>query len=174
MEFRELEEYEINQIWDIDRTEYVDAIYILKSGKLEEKKINQTFYGWPPNEDKIYGPILKDCYKRNGYFLGGFCDGKLKAVVILESKWIGAAKDTLQLKFLHIDQSLRKTGIGRILFEKAVGKARELQAKRIYISSCENKNTVEFYRHMGCEITKEVDKDLYALEPEDIQMDLTL
>ena len=81
MEFRELDEHEIDQIWDIDRTEFVDAIFILKSGKLEEKKINQTFYGWPPNEDKIYGPILKDCYNRNGFFWGGFSNGKLKAAV---------------------------------------------------------------------------------------------
>jgi len=127
MEYRELVENEIDQIWSIDRTEFVDKIYIYNEGKLEEEIINQTFYGWPPNEDKIYGSILKDCYKRGGFFWGGFESEKLKAIVVLESKWIGLNKDTLQLKFLHIDRAFRKSGIGRILFVTAPEKANQLQ-----------------------------------------------
>jgi len=174
MYYRELVENEIDQIWNIDRTEYVDTNYIYIDGKIKEKKIDKTFYGWPPNEDKIYGPILKDCYKRGGFFLGGFENEKLKAIVVLESKWIGINKDSLQLKFLHIDQAFRRKGIGRILFERALQKARQCKAKRIYISACENKNTVEFYKHMGCEITDDIDQELFQLEPNDIHMEFIL
>lgn len=171
MEYREIREAEIDQVWQIDRTEYVESSYIYDNGKLVEKIIDTTFEGWPPGEDRIYGPILKDCYRRGGFFWGAFEDGRMVAVVVLESKWIGKNADTLQLKFLHIDRAFRKQGIGRILFEKALERAQHLQAKRIYVSSCENKNTVEFYRHMGCRITGSVDPELYRLEPNDIHME---
>ena len=171
MEYRELVENEIDQIWNINRTEYVEKIYLITDGKLKEKEINETFYGWPPDERKIYEPLLKDCYKRGGFFLGGFINGTLKAIVILESKWIGRNGDTLQLKFLHIDRAFRRKGIGRFLFEKALERAKQQNAKRIYISSCENKNTVEFYKHLGCKITDEIDQELRKFEPNDIHMD---
>lgn len=174
MDYRELQEHEIDTIWSIDRTEYVDAIYINNNGTLMEKKIEQTFYGWPPDEDKLYGPILKDCFARGGFFHGGFENGMLKAIVVLETKWIGKNRDSLQLKFLHIDQIYRKKGIGSVLFNNAIQKARQLNAKRIYISSCENKNTVDFYKHMGCRITDDIEQELYELEPNDIPMEFLL
>ncbi|MGL1893330.1 MAG: GNAT family N-acetyltransferase [Spirochaetaceae bacterium] len=174
LELREITENEIDQIWNIDRTEYVESIYIKKDGILEEKSLQKTFYGWPPNEEKIYGPVLKDCYKRGGYFLAGFKNDKLKAIVILESKWIGKNADTLQLKFLHIDKAFRRRGIGTVLFKKAQQKAKELKAGRIYISATENKNTVEFYKSMGCKVTEDIDQELYQFEPNDIHMDLIL
>ncbi|NQT59728.1 MAG: GNAT family N-acetyltransferase [Bacteroidetes bacterium] len=104
----------------------------------------------------------------------GFAAHTLKAIVILDTKWIGEHKDTVQLEFLHIDRAYRKQGIGRILFMKAVEEANNLKAKRLYISSCENKNTVEFYKHMGCSITSDVDAELFRLEPNDIHMDYML
>jgi predicted N-acetyltransferase YhbS len=174
MIYRELLENEIDAIWNIDRTEFIEAVYSNQTGTLSEEKINHMLYGWPPDEDKIYGPILKDCFKRKGYFLGGFHDGILKAIVVLESKWIGKNRDTLQLKFLHIDQQFRGMGIGKVLFCYAVEKAQQLKAKRMYISSCENKNTVDFYKHLGCRITDEIEPELYAFEPNDIHMEFNL
>jgi len=51
---------------------------------------------------------------------------------------------------------------------------RALGANRLYISSSESKNTVEFYRSLGCELVSEVDWELFALEPKDIHMELDL
>ncbi len=174
MEYRALKIEEIDDIWKIDRTEHVDSIYIMNKKALIEKNINRTFHGWPPDEDKIYGPILTNCYRNNGFFLGGYEEEKLRAIVVLDTRPIGKKGDTLQLKFLHIDRRYRKKGIGGLLFKKAVEKAKQLNAGRIYISACENKNTVEFYRHMGCKITNDVDDELFKLEPNDIHMDLIL
>lgn len=174
MKYRDITINEIEQIWNIDRTEHVYSYYINDNGTLVEKVINKTFYGWPPGEDKIYTPILVECFNRNGFFYGGFENGKMKAIVVLDSKWIGLKKDTLRLKFLHVDREFRKKGIGAYLFKKSVEQARKLNAKRIYVSSCENKNTVDFYRHMGCKMTDDIDEELFALEPLDIHMEFIL
>ncbi|MBN1151536.1 hypothetical protein JXA84_10005 [candidate division WOR-3 bacterium] len=39
----ELYENEFDTIWKIDRSEYVEAIYLYKAGKLERQKIGQSF-----------------------------------------------------------------------------------------------------------------------------------
>ena len=111
MEYRELSYDEIDQIWNIDRTEHVKSIYLYDNGKLKEKIIDKTFYGWPEREPKSYGEILKECFKAGGFFWGAFENKILKAIVVLDNKWLGKNKKTLQLKFLHIDRSLRKMGI---------------------------------------------------------------
>ena len=108
---------------------------------------------------------------RGGTFCGAFENSKLIGVVVLESKFIGRNGDQLQLKFLHVSRSYRKRGLGSILFEKAVEKAREMNAKRLYISATPSENTVDFYMHLGCVVTKEVDQELFELEPEDIHLE---
>ena len=171
MKFRNMTANELSRIWQIDRTEYVEAIYSYEKGRLKEHPIKETYHGWAPGDEEAYTPIIARCFQQGGFFWGGFVADKLKSIVILDTKWIGKHKDTLQLEFLHIDRAYRKQGIGKILFKKAVEEARLRGAKRLYISSTENKNTVEFYRHMGCSITKDVESELYQLEPNDIHME---
>lgn len=171
MEYRELTFDEIELIWEINRSEYIKSILYFEKGNLKEKTIEKELNGWPVGEEQKYNPILKACYKQDGFFYGGFDNNKLKAIVVLDSKWIGCYKDTLQLEFLHIDKKYRKQGVGKYLFNVALQKAREMKAKRIYISSCENKNTVKFYLNLGCKITEDIVQELYELEPGDIHME---
>ena len=51
-----------------------------------------------------------------------------------------------------------------------MAKARELGAGSLYVSATPSENTVDYYRHLGCVVTREVDPELYALEPEDIHL----
>jgi predicted N-acetyltransferase YhbS len=73
--------------------------------------------GWPSGEAEHYTSILMDCFDRGGMFWGAFENGKLVGTVILESKFIGAKHDTLQLKFLHVSSSQRKQGLGTKAFQ---------------------------------------------------------
>jgi len=126
---------------------------------------------WPPGEPEHYGPILLDCYDHGGTFYGAFDGDKLVGAAVLESRFIGHKGDQLQLKFLHVSRSYRQTGLGRMLFQKAVSRARELGACRLYISSTPSENTVQFYLRLGCRVTEDVDKDLFELEPDDIHLE---
>jgi len=174
MKYRTLREDELNKIWQIDRSEFVRTIYIQNEMDLTEKDINYENKGWPPEEENIYPSILEECFQCGGYFLGAFENETLRAIVVLDNKFIGLKKDQLQLKFLHIDKAFRKRGLGKILFNRVVKEAKNRGAKKLYISSNENKNTVEFYRHLGCKLTTDKDEDLFELEPKDIHLEYAI
>ena len=174
MKIRELERQEIRDIWSIDRAEVIERIYYLEDDELVLKPEHYDVQGWPPGEPERYGPILLDCFDRGGTFYGAFNGETLIGVMVLESSFMGRDEDQLQLKFLHVSRRYRKTGLGRRLFEKAVARAREFGARRLYISATPSENTIGFYLRRGCRVTDEVDPALFELEPDDIHLELDL
>jgi predicted N-acetyltransferase YhbS len=168
---RVLQRNEVGLVWSIDRSEVIDHIYYYENGELVLKPEHYDMHGWPPGEAEHYTPILLDCFDRGGWFYGFFDDNQLIGVAILESKFIGALKDQLQLKFLHVSQAYRGQGFGKRLFELACEKAREKGAQRLYISATPSEHTVSFYRSLGCTVTEELDPELFELEPEDIHLE---
>jgi len=171
---RELERDEVQDVWTIDRSEVIDYIYYLRGGELVLEPEHYVMTGWPSGEAEAYTPLLLDCFDRGGTFWGAFDGDKLVGAAILESKFIGRTGDQLQLKFLHVSNTYRKQGLGRILFQKAADKARELGATRLYVSATPSENTVNFYLRLGCTVTDELDPELFALEPEDIHLECTI
>lgn len=171
MEFQTIGRNEIGRIWlEIDRGEFVKSIYRMENGELIEETIDFDVKGWPPGEQQKYMPLLEECHDRGGFLCGAFSDGQLVGVVVLESRFIGRCKDQLQLKFLHVSRDFRKKGLGGRLFGMAVDEAKKRGARALYVSSCESKNTVDFWMHLGCAFAPEVDEELYRLEPEDIHL----
>lgn len=174
MRIRELDRDEIRDIWSIDRAEVIDGIYYCDGNELVLKSEHYDMQGWPPGEPEHYGPILLDCFNRGGTFYGAFEGEKLIGAMVLESRFIGREKDQLQLKFLHVSRQHRGAGLGCALFEKAVETAKELGARRLYISSTPSENTVRFYLRLGCWVTDDVDATLFELEPEDIHLEFEI
>ena len=171
MNIRLLRRDEIPLIWQIDRREIVENIYHLKNGELILKPDYFDIQGWPPGESELYTPILLDCFDRGGTFWGAFDDDRLIGVSILESKFTGSQQDTLQLKFLHVSRNHRKQGVATKLFHLAVEKAKSLGARKLYISASPSENTVNYYSRLGCVLANEIDRELFALEPEDIHLE---
>ena len=167
---RELERHEVDRVWTIDRTEIIEGVYYLEAGELVLRPERYHMQSWPPGEPAMYAPILQDCYDRGGAFLGAFEGEELVGVAVLDSMFIGKDSHQLQLKFLHVSHDHRGGGLGRLLFEQAVWRARELGAGQLYISATPSENTIGFYHHLGCVVADEVDEALYELEPEDIHM----
>jgi len=168
---RELRRDEIEKVWQIDRREVIDNIYYLEDGVLVLRPERYDMQGWPSGETDASTRLFYDCFDRGGWFCGLFDADKIIGVVILESRFIGKNRDQLQLKFLHISRDYRRTGLGRRLFELARARARQLGARRMYVSSTPSENTVRFYMRMGAVVTKERDPDLLELEPADIHME---
>ncbi len=174
MKIRELERQEIRDVWSIDRAEVTDNVYYWEAGELVLKPEHHDLKSWPTGEPERDGPLLLDCFDHGGTFYGAF-DGKtLTAATVLESRFMGRAKDQLQLKFLHVSQRHRQAGVGCLLFEKAVATAGERGARRLYISSTPSENTVRFYLRRGCRVTEDLDAALFELEPEDIHLELQI
>jgi len=174
VKIRKLERQELPDIWSIDRAERIDRVYRLDQGELVLEPHPFDVKSWPPGEAEHYGPILLDCFDRGGTFYAAFEGEVLVGVAVLESRFIGRENDQLQLKFLHVSRRNRQTGLGCALFEKAVARARELGARRLYVSSTPSENTVGFYLRRGCRVTDDVDAALYELEPEDIHFELEI
>lgn len=174
MNIRLLQREEFSFIWQIDRREIVENIYVLNDGELELKPDYFDIQGWPSGEEEHYTPILLDCYDRGGLFWGAFENDSLVGVAILESKFIGTHHDTLQLKFLHVSRDYRGRGIASTLFKLAVEKAMELGATKLYISATPSEHTVNYYTRLGCELAAEIDPELFALEPEDIHLEYVI
>ena len=168
---RKLLREEIEQVWNIDRSEVINNIYRFESGTLVLSPHHFDVPGWPLGEAEKYAPILLDCFDRGGWFHGAFDRAALVGVVVLDSKRIGKHKDQLQLKFLHVSNSYRNSGLGTQLFELAKATARERGAKRLYISATASENTVNFYLRLGCAVAAEPEADLFELEPEDIHLE---
>ena len=174
MNIRKLGRQEIRDVWSIDRAEVVEKVYYREGNELVLKPEHHDTQSWPPGEPEHYGPILLDCFDHGGTFYGAFGGETLIGASVLESRFIGREKDQLQLKFLHVSRRHRKAGLGRALFEKAVSQARELGARRLYISSTPSENTVRFYLRRGCLVTDDVDAALFQLEPKDIHFELDI
>lgn len=171
MLFRTLQRKEIQLLWSIDRREIVENIYYVENNKLVLKQEYFDMKGWPPGEDEIYTPLLQDCYDWGGYFIGVFDNQDMIGVMILNNKFMGKDNNQVQLKFLHVSRDYRKKGFGKLLFKIAVQKAIEIGADKLYISSTPSENTVNFYLHLNCRLTEDVDPELYKLEPEDIHLE---
>jgi len=168
---RELAREEIETIWGIDRSEVIENVYYMRDGALVLEAEDYHMREWPPGEAELYTPILSDCLDRGGTFYGAFEGSEMVGAAVLESRFIGKAQDQLQLKFLHVSSGHRKIGLGKTLFEKAVKRAKELGAKRLYVAATPSENTVDFYLHLGCEVTGETNQELFELEPEDIHLE---
>jgi predicted N-acetyltransferase YhbS len=174
MIIRELTRSEVERVWQIDRREVIEKVYHMRDGRLTLETDFYDMQGWPPGEAKLYTPILLDCYDRSGFFCGAFDGNALAGVAILESRFVGSRKDQLQLKFLHVGRPYRRMGLGKTLFECAAQRAREMGAKKLYISATPSENTIGFYMHLGCTLAGEIDAELFALEPEDIHLEYVL
>ena len=173
MRIRELEREELSDLWSIDRAEVVENIYYHEGGRLVLKPEHYDMKGWPDGEPEHYAPMLLDCFDRGGKACGAFDGTILVGASVLESRLIGD-RDQLQLKFLHVSQKARKSGLGRRLFELAASQARELGAGRLYISATPTENTVNFYLHLGCAVTAHINEALFQLEPKDIHLEFQL
>lgn len=174
MKIRGLTRSEVPYIWQIDRREVIENIYYLDNGKLVLKPEHYDMRGWPTGEPEHYAPILLDCFDRGGHFWGAFSGELFIGTVVLENRFIGSERDTLQMKFLHVSSNYRKQGLGKRLFFLAAERALELEAKKLYMSATPSENTINFYLNLGCMLATEIDKELFALEPEDIHLELDL
>jgi predicted N-acetyltransferase YhbS len=174
VQIRELQRQEIGDLWSIDRAEAIEAVYHREGNRLVLEPRHIDVPGWPPGEPEHYGPILLDCFDRGGTLYGAFDGETLIGATVLESRFIGREKDQLQLKFLHVSRRHRQAGLGRTLFEKAVARARDLGARRLYISATPSENTVRFYLRLGARLTDDVDAALFELEPEDIHLEFDI
>ncbi len=80
----------------------------------------------------------------------------------------------VNMPYIHVSYGYRDQGIGKELFKMIEKEAKELGAKKLYISTHPDINTYEFYEKMGCIPAKRINRRLFDIEPLDIQMEKLL
>jgi predicted N-acetyltransferase YhbS len=171
---RTLRPGEVSRVDEIDRAEVIDHIYRLVDGQLVLEELHIDVEGWEPGALARHQRRIHACIDRGGAAWGAFNGDRLAGIAVLDGKRIGRARDTLDLYFLHVSNGLRDRGIGRALVDLVKARALELGARRLYVSASPSHHTVRFYLGAGFAVTTDVDPELFALEPEDIHMDMAL
>ena len=170
IEYRELRRDEIRSIWQIDRREVIENIFVAGPSGLELEPVRIDVAGWEEGKPEAMTPVLEASFDDGGWFGGAFEGERLVGVAILENAFFGPDRRTLQLSFLHVSAETRGTGVGKTLFEQARAEARKRGALRMYVSASATERTVRFYLARGCEVLAEPEPRLFELEPEDIHL----
>ena len=105
---------------------------------------------------------------------GAFDGERLIGFATVSHRIFGAAARYVQLVCFQISEEYRRQGIGRKLFSMACEEARRLGADKLYISAHSSKESQAAYRALGCSFAEEINAELAAAEPFDVQMEYKL
>ena len=105
---------------------------------------------------------------------GAFDGERVIGFVTVSHRIFGVSARYVQLVCLQISEEYRRQGIGRKLFSLACEEARKLGADKLYISAHSSKESQAAYRALGCSFAEEINEELAAAEPFDVQMEYRL
>ena len=162
---------ELERIAEIDRSERVTQYYVYTDGDLERRDVDWQVAGGSADELEENLRAWRPFLDRDGTMLGAFVGGALVGFVIYRPR---LPVDMGQLAVLYVNRDYRRKGIGSTLTEQVIGLARADGARKLYVSATPSVATVEFYRRRGFEVTRESNRELLELEPEDIHMTMEL
>lgn len=146
------------------------------------RKENDRYYykddhfieSWDEQKKEQVVQSLHQCILAGGIVAGAFADGNLVGFANIERNFFGTDNEYLELSYIHVSYEYRRHGIGRRLFSLCCKYAKELGAKKLYIAAHPSVETQSFYKSMGCTFAVEINKEILAKEPLDIQMEFVL
>ena len=174
MTVREMAASELGRIADIDRSEHITGQYKSHAGVLElvEADIRAPRWGEPGQHTvERYVESWKPLLAAGGVLLGAFDGDRLVGFAIYQPR---LAEGLANLAVLHVTRTHRRSGIGCELTNEVVRLARAEGAGRLYVSATPTRATVDFYMKRGFEPVATPNETLFALEPDDIHMELRL
>lgn len=119
------------------------------------------------------GTVLEALRTGNPAF-GAWEGGQLVGLALLARERFGSAGQYVDLAEFHVSRPFRRCGIGKELFALACRGARELGAKKLYISAHSARETIAAYRKYGCVEAEEINQALAEKEPCDVQLEYQL
>jgi len=105
---------------------------------------------------------------------GAFDGERLIGFATVSHRIFGVTARYVQLVCFQISEEYRRQGIGRKLFSMVCEEARRIGADKLYISAHSSKESQAAYRALGCSFAEEINEELAAEEPFDVQMEYRL
>lgn len=173
--YRELKKSEISEslFANFNRYQNVEKCWRKENGEWILKDIAFTEQ-WGSDEYKVLIKCLQNTVKTGGTVFGAFSDNVLVGFASIESQFWGSQKEYIQLSSIHTSYECRGMGIGKELFFLASKKAKEMGAKKLYISAHSSEESQAFYKALGCVEAVEYNKKLVDEEPCDCQLEYRL
>lgn len=118
--------------------------------------------------------LLKRTIASGGFVYAAFYGGKLKGFVSAERALFGGEQQYCDLSCLYVSAELRRCGIGKSLFLAAKHWAKQIGAKKLYISAHSAVESQAFYHSMGCVEAEVYHRKHVEDEPFDCQLECRL
>ncbi len=172
--YRNIELSETKRISEIDASIYIKHAWRDVDG--QKKLIDLDYYepGFPEGIAYHQRAIERTIIDQ-GFALGVFHeDGSMVGFVTLNKEIFGEKSNYVLLDQLFISKPYRKKGIGKQLIEFCTHKARSFGADKIYICAGSSKDTIAFYKALGCQEAMETNEVLLESDPRDIHLEYVL
>lgn len=135
---------------------------------------NEYVEDWDLNKRKeIAREILRKTAGK-GFAYGAFCEEKVVGYILVSNEFFGSIHQYIELLLYHVSEPYRRRGIGKVLFKLACQTAKEIGAKKLYISAHSSKESQAAYRKLGCIEATEINQMIAENEPYDVQMEFIL
>lgn len=156
-----------NRYQETKRVRYVEkGRYLYKDDHFVE--------AWDEHKKLQVIEALRHCIQSGGTVAGAFVNNALVGFASVQNGFFGKNNEYLELEYIHVSNEYRHCGIGKKLFELCSRSARDMGARKLYISAHPAVETQGFYDAMGCVPAIEINKEIYAREPLDIQLERAL
>ena len=117
---------------------------------------------------------MQNTIERNGIVIGVFSNELLIGYALLESDLFGSDNQYVLLSDFYISSRFTNLGIGQELINRITNYAKNLTAKKIYLSYEDNDIATSFYRNNGWVTVKENHEDYINKLKSNIQIELEL
>ncbi|MEZ4860647.1 MAG: GNAT family N-acetyltransferase [Caldilineaceae bacterium] len=170
MRIRQLAEHDLTRSHAIDVSESGNVIYRYTDGALQTTVEQWAHPRWTPEEwQRRLQHWMADLHP--DLFLGAFVDERLVGLASLRYR---LTETMAQLTTLHISRTYRRQGVATALTQAVIRLVKAQGAQTLYVSATESASAVNFYLSQGFRPTGEPHPTLFALEPNDIHMDMQL
>ncbi len=174
IDYRQLSRSELQLLMQIDRTEVIERIFHIRDGSLALEDQHCEVADWSKREKSDRIKRLQALYDRGATAFGAFSAGTLVGMAILEHRQMIGREGCLNLDGLWVSHGFRHQGIATSLMSMVRERARQLGARRLYVSATPSENTIGFYSRIGFSMAKNPDVEMYRREPEDIHMEMAI
>lgn len=172
--YQQLNKENIHRIGEIDRSEEFFESYRYQNGYLNLIADHQMVNGFDPEELQELINKQIQLLEDGGIVVGAFEKARLIGVASVAQKRRGKNAEYCKMDILYVSKQHRGKHLGQALVDSCKRIGSGFGASKLYISATPTKHTVDFYIKQGAVLCKEVDPELFLLEPEDIHMELAI
>lgn len=153
------------------RHQVIDKVLRNKNGVLVEEN-DHWIEDWDEEKLSQINKNVSDIVKKGGVLIVAYDDTQLVGFACLVNELF--FDEYMNLDLIHVSYDYRGLGIGKNLFHLIENQARNLGAKKLYISAHPSVESQSFYQSVGCVLAKKIHKGLFEHEPLDIQLEKEL